>query len=162
MTAWRTAIVIVSDRAARGERADETADLLRPVLEAAGFQPGAVLVVEDDRTKIAQVLRAAARDHALVLTSGGTGVAARDVTPEATRDVLDAEIPGLGEEMRRRSLEKTIHAIGSRALGGAYGQSLILNLPGRPTGAVECFGFVAKALPHLLALVQGPVPDDAH
>lgn len=98
----------------------------------------------------------------LVLTTGGTGVAARDVTPEATRDVLEVEIPGLAEEMRRRSLETTRKALGSRAVAGASGRAVVLNLPGRPSGAVECLEFVLDALPHLVALRQGPVDDASH
>ena len=92
-----TALLVVSDRAARGERADETAEALRPALEAAGFALAQVVVVPDEREDIAEALRRAAVDHALVLTTGGTGVSERDVTPEATRDVVAYEIPGLGE-----------------------------------------------------------------
>ena len=147
---WPTALLVVSDRAARGERADETAEALRPVLAEHGFDLVHVRVVPDEREAIAVALHASARTHAVVLTTGGTGVAARDVTPEATREVLDVEVPGLGETMRARSLEKTPHALGSRALGGFVGGSLVLNLPGRPSGAVECFLFVAPALSHLI------------
>ena len=157
-----TALLVVSDRAARGERADATAALLRPVLEARGFDLREVVVVADERSGIAAALRAAAADHALVLTTGGTGVAARDVTPEATADVLDLEVPGLGETMRARSLERTPHALGSRARGGFLGSSLVLNLPGRPSGAVECFLFVAPALAHLIRVRAGPVTDGSH
>ena len=157
-----TVVIVVSDRAARGERPDETAQALRPVLQAAGFALRTVEVVPDDRAQLGGLIAARADDHALVLTTGGTGVAPRDVTPEATRDVLDFEVPGLAEEMRRQSLAKTIHAVGSRAVAGVRGRALVVNLPGRPKGALECFGFVAKALPHLIALVQGPVEDDTH
>lgn len=157
-----TTLLVISDRAARGERSDETAAMLAPALREAGCDPVSVLVVPDEQPEIAAAIRAAARESRLVLTTGGTGVSARDVTPEATREVIDFEIPGLGEEMRRRSLEKTIHALGSRALGGALGRALVLNLPGRPQGALECFGFVAAALPHLIAVRAGPVEDDSH
>ena len=157
-----TAIVVVSDRASTGERADETADALRPVLARAGFAVDAVHVVPDDRASLAALLATCATQHALVLTTGGTGIAPRDVTPEATRDVIECEVPGLAEEMRRQSVQKTIHAVGSRALAGVRGRSLIVNLPGRPKGALECFGFIADALPHLIALRQGPVADDTH
>ena len=94
--------------------------------------------------------------------TGGTGVAPRDVTPEATKDVLDFEVPGLAEEMRRRSVEKTIKALGSRALAGVRGRAVVVNLPGRPAGALECFEFVAGALGHLVALRRGPVDDASH
>jgi len=156
-------LIVVSDRAAFGERADATADLLRPVLDAAGFALAEIHVVPDERAEIAAAITTAAESTPLVLTTGGTGCGPRDVTPEATRDVVDYEIPGLGEEMRRRSVEGTIHALGSRALAGVVrGDALVLNLPGRPAGAVECFGFVAKALEHLVAVVTGPVPDASH
>jgi molybdenum cofactor synthesis domain-containing protein len=157
--AW---VVVVSDRAASGERPDETAALLRPALEAAGFALDRVVVVPDDRARIAAALREGAAHAALVVTTGGTGVAPRDVTPEATRDVLDLEVPGLGEEMRRRSAAITPKALGSRALGGILGRAVVLNLPGRPQGAVECLGFVAPVLQHLAALRAGPVPDASH
>jgi molybdopterin adenylyltransferase len=155
-------VIVVSDRAAAGTRPDRTADLLRPVLAQAGFVLAETLVVPDERPRIAAALRTAAAKAPLVLTTGGTGVAPRDVTPEATRDVLDAEVPGLGEEMRRRSAALNPKALGSRALGGVLGQSLVLNLPGRPEGAVECFGHVAAVLAHLIALRRGPVADAAH
>ena len=162
MSRIETAILVVSDRAATGERADETAEALRPVLEAAGFRVQAVQVVPDDREQLAKALVEQATWYPLVLTTGGTGIAPRDVTPEATRDVLDFEIPGLAEEMRRQSVYRTIHAVGSQAVAGVRGRAVIVNLPGRPKGALECFGFIAKALPHLVALRRGPVSDETH
>lgn len=158
----RCVLIVVSDRAAQGVRADRTAGLLRPVLEAAGFRLEEVVVVPDERAEVAAALQAAAQRPGLVLTTGGTGVAPRDVTPEATRDVLEVEVPGLGEEMRRRSAATNVKALGSRAIGGVRGPAVLLNLPGRPEGAVECFGFVAPVLPHLLALRRGPVADASH
>ena len=155
-------LIVVSDRASRGERADETAAQLRPVLEKTGFDLVETVIVADERPAIRDAVVAACERASLVLTTGGTGVAPRDVTPEATREVLEIEIPGLAEEMRRRSLEVTDKALGSRAVAGARGRALVLNLPGRPAGAVECFGFVAGAIPHLVALRHGPVPDDSH
>jgi molybdenum cofactor synthesis domain-containing protein len=155
-------LLVISDRAARGERRDETEALLRPVLAEAGFDLAPARVVPDEADAIAAALTEAAATARLVLTTGGTGVGPRDVTPEATRRVLDLELPGLGEEMRRQSVETTIKALGSRALGGVRGRAVVLNLPGRPAGAVECFRAVAGALGHLIALRQGPVSDDAH
>ncbi|MFV1960123.1 MAG: metabolite traffic protein EboE, partial [Planctomycetota bacterium] len=157
-----TALLVVSDRAAAGVRADRTADLLRPALVRRGFDLVEVTIVPDDRDGIAAALREAAQRIDLVLTTGGTGVTARDVTPEATRDVIEVGIPGLGEEMRRQSLHETPKALGSRALGGARGRAILLNLPGRPEGAVACFGHVAAALAHLVALRRGPVADRSH
>lgn len=158
----RTTLIVVSDRAARGERADTTADLLRPVLAASGFELASMVIVPDERDAIAAAIREGARHTQLVLTTGGTGVSPRDVTPEATRDAIEVEIPGLGEEMRRRSVERTVKAIGSRALGGVLGAAIVLNLPGRPEGAVECFRFLVGALGHLIELRQGAVPDASH
>lgn len=157
-----TTLLVISDRAATGERRDETAAALSPVLAAHGFEPVQVQVVPDEREQIAAAIEQAAAQTALVLTTGGTGVAARDVTPEATRAVIEYEVPGLGEEMRRRSLEKTLHALGSRALAGVLGRALVVNLPGRPQGAVECLGFIVAALPHLISLRRGPVADESH
>lgn len=157
-----TVLVVVSDRAAAGTRPDATAALLAPALAAAGFALVGVVVVPDERPAIAQAIRQGAARAALVLTTGGTGVAPRDVTPEATRDVLELEVPGLGEEMRRRSVAAQPKALGSRALGGVLGRSVVLNLPGRPEGALECFGYVAVVLRHLCALRRGPVSDASH
>ena len=155
-------LIVVSDRASAGTRPDRTADLLRPVLVDAGFALAETVVVPDERPRIAAAIRTAAARAPLVLTTGGTGVAPRDVTPEATRDVLEAEVPGLGEEMRRKSALVNPKALGSRALGGVLGRSVVLNLPGRPEGAVECFGHVVPVLAHLVALRRGPVADASH
>lgn len=156
------ALLVVSDRAAAGTRPDATAALLRPVLSAAGFDLGDVVVVPDEVDRIAEALRARVGKVALLLTTGGTGVAPRDVTPEATRRVIEKEVPGLAEEIRRRSAERNPKALGSRAIAGTAGTSLVLNLPGRPEGAVEAFGFVAGVLPHLVDLLSGPVADGSH
>lgn len=159
----KTSLIVISDRAASGERADQTAELLRPALTEAGFDLVDVRTVADERAGIAVAILEAAGHASLVLTTGGTGVGPRDVTPEATLEVVDFEIPGLGEEMRRRSVESTIHALGSRATAGVLaGRAVVVNLPGRPQGAVACFRFVAKALPHLVAVVIGPVTDASH
>ncbi len=155
-------LIVVSDRASAGERADQTADKLRHVLEERGFALMDVHITPDDRHNIRTLIEVCADRVPLVLTTGGTGVSKRDLTPEATHDAIEFEIPGLAEEMRRRSVEKTIHALGSRALAGALGETLVINLPGSPKGAVECFGFVAAALPHLIAQLRGPVADKSH
>lgn len=159
---YSTVLLVVSDRAAAGTRPDATAALLRPVLEAARFDLVEVVVVPDERPMIAAALRARIDRHALLLTTGGTGVAPRDVTPEASLDVIEKPVPGLVEEIRRRSAATNLKAIGSRAVAGTAGRSLVLNLPGRPEGAVEAFGFVAAVLPHLIDLLGGPVTDASH
>lgn len=160
--AMSVVLIVVSDRAARGERADRTAALLSPVLSEHGFDLRGVEVVSDDVGPLTALLRASCARAALVLTTGGTGVAARDVTPEATRAVVDLEVPGLGEAMRAAGARRTPHAWGSRALGGFCGRSLVVNLPGRPEGAVDSFLSVAPGLRHLIALRSGPVADASH
>lgn len=155
-------LLVISDRASRGERRDASEAVLRPVVERAGFALESVEVVPDELRAISEAIVRAAARTALVLTTGGTGVAERDVTPEATRDVLELVLPGLGEEMRRRGRESTIKALGSRAIGGVRGRAVVLNLPGRPAGAVESFEAVAGALLHLVRLRAGPVPDASH
>ncbi len=156
------ALLVVSDRAAAGTRPDATAALLAPVLAAAGFRLVDVVVVPDEIPAIEAALRARLDVVRLLLTTGGTGVAPRDVTPEATRRVIEKEVPGLVEEIRRRSALTNLKALGSRAVAGTAGRTLLLNLPGRPAGAVEAFGFVAPVLGHLIALLGGPVDDTAH
>jgi len=157
-----TALLVVSDRAAAGTRPDATADLLRPVLDAAGFDLLEVVVVPDEAPQIGAALRSRLGRFGLLLTTGGTGVAPRDVTPEGTRRVLEKEVPGLTEEIRRRSAATNPKALGSRAVAGTAGGSLILNLPGRPQGAVEAFSFVSGVLGHLVDLLRGPVADVSH
>jgi molybdenum cofactor synthesis domain-containing protein len=156
------ALLVVSDRAASGVRPDATAALLAPALARHGFDLADTEVVPDEAPRIEAALRARVGRFGLVLTTGGTGVAPRDVTPEATRRVLEKEVPGLVEEIRRRSAERNLKAIGSRAVAGTAGTSLLLNLPGRPEGAVEAFEFVAPVLGHLVALLAGPVADASH
>ncbi len=159
---YPTSLLVVSDRAAAGTRPDATAALLRPVLAASRFDLADVFVVPDERMQIAAALRARLNRFALLLTTGGTGVAPRDVTPEASLDVIEKVVPGLVEEIRRRSAASNLKSIGSRAVAGCAGRSLILNLPGRPEGAVEAFLIVAPVLPHLLDLLRGPVADATH
>lgn len=158
----RTALLVVSDRAAAGTRPDATAALLRPALAERGFDLEEVVVVPDEIPRIVEALRARVGRFGLLLTTGGTGVAPRDVTPEATRLVIEKEVPGLAEEIRRQSVAVNLKALGSRALAGTVGTSLVLNLPGRPEGAVEAFSFVAAALGHLIDLLGGPVSDASH
>ncbi len=160
MTRPKAEIVIVSDRGASGVREDRTAPRLAAVLIEAGMEPSLPpTIVPDERERIAAALIAACRRAPLVLTSGGTGVAPRDVTPDATRDVIDREVPGLGEAMRAASREKVPTADLSRALAGIRGATWIVNLPGSPKGAEECLRAVLPALRHGLEILAGAVRD---
>ncbi len=157
--ALRIALLICSDRAASGARDDATAALLAPALAAAGHELVTVVVVADDVSAIGQRLRELAAVHPIVLTSGGTGIAPRDVTVEATRAVIEREVPGIGEAMRARSLASTPMAMASRATAGTLGRALIVNLPGSPRGALECLQVALPIFTHAARLLAGAVRD---
>jgi len=149
-------ILTVSDRAAAGEYEDHGGPALRQACEALGWRVEAEAIVPDEIERIRIAIRGfSAQGCGLVLTTGGTGIAERDVTPEAIRGILRVEIPGFGEAMRMRSLEITPNAILSRSLAAIVDRSLVVALPGKPSGAVECLGFVKGAIPHAVKLAQG-------
>lgn len=151
-----TGIITVSDRAAAGEYEDLGGPAVRKAVEALGWNVLAEAVVPDDQERICETIRSFSRQGCgLILTTGGTGVAPRDVTPEAIRSIMRVEIPGFGEAMRMRSLELTPNAILSRSLAAIVDTSLVVALPGKPQGAVDCLGFVAGAIPHTVKLAQG-------
>ncbi|MBU0495359.1 MAG: MogA/MoaB family molybdenum cofactor biosynthesis protein [Chloroflexi bacterium] len=161
----RTGILTVSDRSARGEREDASGPLLAQLAqERLGAQVTLTAIVPDERAEIATILRRWADEDRLdlVLTTGGTGLAPRDVTPEATRDVIERETPGLAEAMRAASLRVTPHAMLSRAVAGIRGRCLIVNLPGSPKAVRENLDTIAPALPHGLALLQEAPDADQH
>jgi len=153
----KVAILTLSDRSARGERRDLSGPALADWLKKREVEVVAGEVLPDEAGPISERLATWADGGTvdLILTTGGTGVSPRDVTPEATRQILERELPGFGEEMRRRSLEKTPHAIISRALAGIRGPALIINLPGSPKGAVENLEAVWAAVPHTVLKLQG-------
>ncbi len=154
-------IITVSDKSSRGERPDEGGPVIREMVLAAGAAVGSYVVVPDERDEIARQIRAMADDRGfdLVLTTGGTGLSPRDVTPQATLAVLDYEVPGIAEAMRLASLQKTPAAMISRAVAGVRGRTLVVNLPGSPKGARECLEAILPALPHAVAVLRGDVGD---
>lgn len=154
-------IVTVSDKASRGEREDLGGPAIREVMLAAGAAIGEYVVVPDERARIAAEIRRLADERRLdlVLTTGGTGLAARDVTPQATLDCLDYVVPGIPEAMRAASLAKTPAAMTSRAVAGVRGRTLIVNLPGSPKGVRECLDVLLPALPHAISLLRGETGD---
>jgi molybdopterin adenylyltransferase len=149
-------VITISDRAAAGEYEDHGGPALKEACASKGWKVIAEAVIPDDVEKIRHTIRAfSAQGCGLILTTGGTGIALRDVTPEAIRSIMKIEIPGFGETMRMRSLKITPNAILSRCLGAVVDQSLVLALPGKPSGAVECLGFVEGAIPHTVKLCRG-------
>lgn len=150
-----TGIITVSDRASQGHYEDLGGPALRQAVTGYGWEVGAEVIVPDDLASIQQAVKALeAQGCALILTTGGTGIAERDVTPEALRGILRVEIPGFGELMRMRSLASTPNAILSRSLAAVVGRSLVIALPGKPAGAVECLSYVKEAIPHSVKLAQ--------
>ena len=153
----RIAVVTVSDSAVAGTREDRSGPALRDRAVALGWTVSAMELVPDEPEHIAAVLRrlADSGEVSVILTTGGTGVALRDITPEATRAVIQREIPGLGELMRAEGLKFTPTAVLSRGLAGVRGRTLIVNLPGSPKGAVESLDAIAKLVPHIVDLLEG-------
>ena len=153
----RAKIIVLSDAASRGERPDLSGPAVRYVLEARGWQVVAMEILPDDLNTIRERLAALtdADDCDAVVTSGGTGVGPRDVTPEATRVVIEKEIPGLAELMRAEGIKKTRRAALSRGIVGVRKGKLIVNLPGSPRGARESVESILDLLPHVVDLIQG-------
>lgn len=149
------AVVTVSDGVSHGTRVDESGDAVESMLREAGFVVGSRVVVPDERAEIERTLRRLVAGHALVVTTGGTGFGPRDVTPEATRSVIDREAPGLAELMRAEGLRRTPMAALSRGAAGAAGSSLVINLPGSPSGAREGLAAVLPVAPHAIQLLAG-------
>jgi molybdenum cofactor synthesis domain-containing protein len=149
------AVVTVSDSCSRGEREDRSGPAVSQLIDKLHFSVVAHEIVADDSIKIQNVLIRLAREVRLIVTTGGTGIAARDVTPEATRAVCDRLIEGVAERMRAEGLKKTRFAALSRGVCGVRGKALILNLPGSPAGAVESLEAVAELIPHAIDLLSG-------
>ena len=152
-------ILTISDKASRGERDDRGGPTIREIVEAAGARVAAYSVIPDDQPEIAAALtRLVDRENLdVVFTTGGTGLAPRDVTPQATLELIDYEVPGLAEAMRAASLAKTPAAMLSRAVAGVRRRSLIVNLPGSPKGVRECLEVIMPAIPHAISTLRAEV-----
>ena len=148
-------IITVSDRASRGQYEDKSGPALRQYCEQQNWAVGFGKVVPDEEALIGDATLELSKTCSLILLTGGTGIAVRDVTPEAIRAIAGKELPGFGEVMRAKSFERFPNAILSRSLAAVVGKALVICLPGSPKAAVECLGFVAGAVPHALELLQG-------
>ncbi len=155
-----TGFITVSDRCSRGEREDLSGPVIKTWAKKMGFQIVEEMVVSDDIEDIKEALiKMSDKGINLILTTGGTGFAARDNTPEATKSVIEKEAPGFAEAMRQKSLEITAHAMLSRAVSGIRKNSLIINLPGSPKAVKENLEFIEKAIPHAIELLANKVTD---
>jgi molybdenum cofactor synthesis domain-containing protein len=157
----RAAILTISDSAVAGTREDKSGPALRERCEQLSWQVLDAAVVADEKESIAGILIRWADSGSVdfVMTTGGTGIAPRDVTPEATRSVVDREIPGIAELMRQRGLEQTKFSMLARGIAGSRKETLIVNLPGSPKGAVFSLGLIEPLIPHVVQLLRG---DTAH
>jgi molybdenum cofactor synthesis domain-containing protein len=161
----RFGLLTLSDRSARGERADSSAPALAQLIEGKGWFVAKESLLADEETAIRELLISWSDSGELdvILTTGGTGFSPRDVTPEATRAVIERDAPGLAEAMRAASLTITPHAMLSRVVTGIRKKTLIVNLPGSPKGAVENLQVILPVLPHAVQLLQGdPASESTH
>jgi molybdopterin adenylyltransferase len=161
----RFGILTLSDRSSRGERADASGPALATLIQGEGWSLVKQSLLADDETAIREILIAWSDSNEIdvILTTGGTGFAPRDVTPEATRAVIEREAPGLAEAMRAASLQVTPHAMLSRIVTGIRGRTLIINLPGSPKGAVENMQVVLPVLEHAIKLLrESPEAEAGH
>ena len=159
----RAAVITASKKGAKGERPDESGPAMAEMLRANGVEVLSTALVADDVDRLVAAIRSAIAAGAnVVLTTGGTGLSPNDVTPEATRRVIEREIPGIAEALRARSLQKTAHGMLSRAVAGSVGDVLVVNLPGSPKAVRESLEVLLPALPHALELLAGGSGEAGH
>ena len=152
---WRAAVLTVSDRSARGERADTSGPLLVGLLRELGLDVADAVVVPDEVEAVQEALRTAASSYDLVVTTGGTGLTPRDVTPEATAPLLERQVPGIAEALRARNAAAVPTAALSRGLAGTIGTTLVVNLPGSTGGVRDGIAVLAGVLDHALSQLRG-------
>ena len=159
MARWKVGIVTASDKGARGEREDLSGQVIREMVQDIDAEVTEYVVIPDEFDVLRDTLLSFVEEHRLdvIVTTGGTGLAHRDVTPEATLAVIEREVPGMAEAMRAASLQKTPMAMLSRSVVGTRGNTLIINLPGSPKGVRECLEVVLPVIPHALEILQGQI-----
>jgi len=159
----KVGILTASDKGSRGERTDETVKVISDIIHQIGGEITDYVIIPDERSLIsANLIRMSDELQLdLILTTGGTGFSPRDVTPEATLDVVERQVPGIPEAMRLKSLAITPRAMLSRAIAGIRGKTLIINLPGSPKGAAECLAVILPVLGHALEILRGEAGDCA-
>lgn len=157
----RTAIITLSDKGSNGQRQDESGTVIREMITGIGASVGHYEILPDDKSLIISALSrlSDSGEIDLIITTGGTGVSPRDVTPEATLDVIERELPGMAEAMRSESLKKTPHAMISRAVAGIRKRTLIVNLPGSPKAVRENLSVILPAIPHAVEKIKGDMRD---
>ena len=158
---FTSGILTISDKGSQGQRQDVSGQEIRERLSAIGSTVSKYEILPDEREVIAETLAGWSDEGNVdvILTTGGTGLGERDVTPEATRLVIDKDVPGFGEAMRMKSLEKTPMAVLSRATAGIRGRCLIINLPGSPKAVSECLDVILPAVPHAVDIIKGEVTE---
>ncbi|HEY8732570.1 MAG TPA: MogA/MoaB family molybdenum cofactor biosynthesis protein [Candidatus Limnocylindria bacterium] len=162
MIPLKAAIITISTKGAAGKRVDESGPAIRAALEAAGIKVVHTKLVADGVTPVGNAIREASQKANIVVTSGGTGLSPNDMTPEATRRVIDREAPGIAEALRAHSLTKTPHGMLSRGVAGTLGAALIVNLPGSPKAAQESLEVLIPVLSHAVELLAGESGEGGH
>jgi molybdopterin adenylyltransferase len=157
----KVAILTLSDKGSKGERDDKSGPAIEKIIRKIDASVVSYEIIADDKSKIKRKLISLSKKADLILTTGGTGVSPRDVTPDATREVIDYEIPGIAEAMRIEGLKKTPFAMISRAIAGVRGKTLIINLPGSPKAVKENLSVILPILPHTIDKLHGSTEDCA-